>query len=201
MRVHWLLGSLLPLLALSACAPPAPVHFEMGPCAPASPDADGRAVIAGFYDAFSRHDFRGMACSYDPEIEFTDSIFGTLRGKRAFAMWAMLTSQGKDLKVQVSSVRGDATSGHAHWDAQYSFPFLMFTNDVDNHIEATFELRSGKIVRHKDEFDLPRWMSLALWPLGGAISEATIRDGVQKKLDAFIADHPQFQDPPAAAHP
>ena len=71
MRANWLLGSLLPLVSLSACAPPAPAHFEMGPCAAAPPDAAAPAVIAGFYDAFSRHDFRGMACSYDPDIEFT----------------------------------------------------------------------------------------------------------------------------------
>ena len=202
MRVSWLLCSLLPLLAVSACAPPpAPARFEMAPCAPVPADADGRAVVAGFYDAFARRDFRGMACSYDPQIEFTDSIFGTLRGKRALAMWAMLTSGSTDLKVQYSSVRGDASTAQAHWDAQYSFPFLAFTNQVDNHIDATFELRAGKILRHKDVFDLPRWMHLALWPLGGAISESTIRAGVQKKLDEFIQDHPQFQDTPAQPAP
>lgn len=173
----------------------------MGPCTAPPPDGDGRAVIAGFYEAFSRKDFRGMACSYDPAIELTDSIFGTLRGKRAFAMWAMLTSGGGDLKIQYSSVRGDATSGQAHWDAQYSFPFLMFTNHVENRIDATFALRDGKIIRHRDVFDLRRWMSMALSPLGGVISEDTIRSGVQKKLDKFIEDHPQFQETPAPPAP
>jgi limonene-1,2-epoxide hydrolase len=201
MRATWLLCGSLALLPACASAPSAPVHFETGPCAAAPADADGGAVIAGFYEAFSRRDFRGMACSYDPDIEFKDSIFGTLRGKRALAMWAMLTSQGTDLKIQYSKVRADASSGHAHWDAQYSFPFLAFTNHVDNHIDATFELRAGKIVRHRDVFDLPRWMSMALWPLGGVVSEATIRDGVQKKLDEFIKDHPELQDSPGHVLP
>jgi limonene-1,2-epoxide hydrolase len=201
MRLHWLLCGFFPLVSACASAPVVPAHFEMGPCKATPADGDGRAVITAFYEAFSHNDFRGMACSYDPQIEFTDSIFGTLRGKRAFAMWAMLTSGGGDLKLQYSNVRGDATSGQAHWDAQYSFPFLMFTNHVENRIDATFELRGGKIVRHKDVFDLPRWMSMALSPLGGVISEDTIRSGVQKKLDEFIQAHPQFQETPAPIAP
>lgn len=194
MRLHWLLCSALPLLSACASAPAVPPRFETAPCPEAPAGAEPSAVITGFYEAFARRDFRGMACSYDPGIEFTDSIFGTLRGKRALAMWAMLTSQSTDLKIKFSQVSADATSGHAHWDAQYTFPFLAFTNDVDNHIDATFELRSGKISRHRDVFDLQHWMGLALWPLGGVVSEETIRDGVTKKLDEFIAQHPELQD-------
>lgn len=198
-RMVFVLSPLLPLVSACASAPAVPARFELGPCPEARPDADASAVITGFYEAFARRDFLGMACSYDPEVEFTDSIFGKLRGKRALAMWAMLTSQGTDLRVQFSRVRGDATTGQAHWDAQYSFPFLAATNHVENSIDATFELRGGKIVRHTDTFDLRRWMRMALWPLGGIISEDTIKSGVQKKLDEFIAQHPEFQQTPSPA--
>jgi len=194
MRAQWLACSLLPLLSACASAPSVPARFETAPCPEARAGTDASAVIVGFYEAFSRRDFRGMACSYDSKIELTDSIFGTLRGKRALAMWAMLTSRATDLKLQYSQVRASASTGHAHWDAQYSFPFLAFTNQVDNHIDATFELRDGRIVRHTDVFDLQRWMAMALWPLGGVVSEDTIRDGVQKQLDEFIAEHPEFQE-------
>jgi hypothetical protein len=200
MRPRWMLCCLSPLLpVLSACAaaPAVPARFELGPCPEARADVDASAVIEGFYKAFARRDFLGMACSYDPNVEFTDSIFGSLRGKRALAMWAMLTSQATDLVVQCSRVRGDGSTGQAHWDAQYSFPFLAATNHVENSIDATFDLRDGKIVRHTDTFDLRRWMEMALWPLGGVISEGTIRSGVQTKLDDFIALHPEFQDTPS----
>ncbi|MEZ4307235.1 MAG: nuclear transport factor 2 family protein [Polyangiaceae bacterium] len=201
MRARLLLGGSLVLLTACASAPPVPPRFETAPCPEVKPAAEGEAVIAGFYEAFSRRDFRGMACSYDPSIEFTDSIFGTLRGKRALAMWAMLTSSGTDLTVQASQIRADGAEGHAHWDAEYTFPFLVFRNHVDNHIDATFELRDGKIIRHTDVFDLQRWMGLALWPLGGVISEDTIRGSVQERLDKFIAEHPEFQDAPVPAAP
>ncbi|MFO0759136.1 MAG: nuclear transport factor 2 family protein [Byssovorax sp.] len=194
MRLAPLLVLLGPLLVGCASAPPVPARFDLSPCpAPAEPPAS-QAVITGFYDAFGHRDFRGMACAYAPDIEFTDSIFGTLRGKRALAMWAMLTSQATDLTVAASHIQADGTTGQAHWDADYTFPFLLFHNHVDNHIDATFELSGGKITRHRDVFDLARWMSLALWPFGGVVSEGTIRDGVQKKLDDFIAEHPEFQD-------
>jgi limonene-1,2-epoxide hydrolase len=169
----------------------------MGPCP--APPTEGRVTIERFYRSFSQRDFAGMACAYHPDVEFTDSIFGTLRGKRALAMWAMLTSQGTDLVIRYSDVRADGATGHAHWDATYTFPFLTFPNQVDNHVEATFELRDGRIVRHRDVFDLRRWMSQALSPFGGIISESTIKNGVRKRLDDFIADHPEFQEPTAGA--
>ena len=201
MRSPWLLCSFLPLLSACAAAPLVPPYFETAPCPEVKPGVDGSAVITGFYEAFSRRDFRGMACWYDPNVEFTDPAFGTLRGKRAFAMWAMLTSQGKGLKIQFSQVRAEGTSGHAHWDAYYSFPFLAFTNQVENRIDATFELRDGKIVRHHDSFDLQRWMKMALWPLDGVISEDTFRGFARKKLDEFIEKYPQFQETKAAPAP
>ena len=170
------------------------VPFDVARC-PQEPEAPGgERVIARFYEAFARHDFPAMACNYDPEIVFTDSIFGELRGKRAFAMWSMLLSQPGDLEVRPSRIRVEGAEGHAHWDAFYTFPFLVFSNKVENSIDATFELRNGKILRHRDQFDLRRWMRMALWPFGGSVSEDTIRDGVRSRLDDYIARHPEFQD-------
>jgi limonene-1,2-epoxide hydrolase len=200
-RSHSLAAVKIPWLAVScavvACACAPPVRFATGPCP--APPADGHVTVERFYRAFSQRDFTGMACAYDPEVEFTDPVFGTLRGKRALAMWAMLTSQGTDLVIRYADVRADGATGHAHWDATYTFTFLTFPNQVDNHVDATFELRDGRILRHHDVFDLKRWMSEALSPLGGVVSESTIRNAVRKKLDDFIADHPEFQDAPAPA--
>ena len=196
---RWLLLTCLPLV--TACASAPKVHFETAPCPAVTPPPDGVTLITGFYEAFSRRDFRGMACSYTDDIEFTDSIFGTLRGKRALAMWAMLTSGDTDLTIRTSRIRAGETAGQAHWDADYTFPFVAFKNEVHNSIDATFELRAGKISRHTDVFDLRRWMTMALWPLDGIISEDTIRSSVQKRLDTFIEDHPEFQDTPKPKAP
>ncbi len=198
MSARWLAGFLLlgPLVVACASAPPGPARFETTPCPAAA--KDNAAVVTAFYEAFSRRDFLGMACSYAPEIEFTDSIFGTLRGKRALAMWAMLTSGATDLVVRYSNVGAEGDSAHAHWDAEYTFSFLFLDNHVENRIDATFTLRDGKIVRHQDVFDLARWMSMALTPFDGVVSESTIKETVQKKLDEFIQVHPEFQESPAA---
>jgi limonene-1,2-epoxide hydrolase len=201
MNARWLAASLVVLLPACATVPPGPVRFETTPCPDPPAAGEETAVVKGFYEAFSRRDFRGMACAYDPGIEFTDSIFGTLHGKRALAMWAMLTSQGGDLTIRYSDVHADATTGHAHWDADYSFEFLAAHNHVENSIDATFELRGGRITRHRDRFDLSRWMDMALWPLGGFVAESTIRSAVQRKLDEFIARHHEFQEVPAQGHP
>jgi hypothetical protein len=116
-------------------------------------------------------------------------------------MWAMLTARGTDLVIRHSNVGVDGATGHAHWDATYTFMFLTFPNHVENHIDATFELRDGRIVRHRDAFDLRRWMSQALSPIGGIISESTIKNGVRKELDAFMAAPPEFQEARPSAPP
>ena len=192
------LAGLVALTALAGCAgtqaqPKA--LFDAAQCPRDAAEPSGEQVVTRFYEAFARHDFPGMACNYAVDVEFTDSIFGTLKGKRALAMWAMLVAQGEDLVVVPSQIRADGGVTRAHWDARYTFAFLAFDNEVHNAVEATFELENGKIVRHRDQFDLRRWMHVALWPLGGAIREATIRSAVQTKLDDFIAKHPEFQEP------
>lgn len=190
------LGALL--FALTGCAAsqsPPKALFDAATCPRDAAEPSGERVVSRFYEAFARKDFPGMACNYDPNVEFTDSIFGTLEGKRALAMWAMLIAEGTDLVVVPSKVRTEGGVTRAHWDAHYTVPFLAFDNKVHNSIEATFELRGGKIVRHRDKFDLRRWMQMALWPLGGVASESTVRGTVQSKLDDFIAKHPEFQAP------
>jgi ketosteroid isomerase-like protein len=195
MKTASLVGAGLALIVGCASTPPPRVpDVSMPVCPLATPNEDHAAVINRFYGAFARHDFQGMACCYHHDIEFTDSIFGTLHGKRALAMWAMLVSRpNSTLKLQWSKVKVEGDHGTAHWDAQYEFPFLMFDNHVDNSIDATFEFKDGKIWKHRDRFDLDRWMHMALAPLGGVVSEGTIKGAVQKKLEEFIAEHPEYQ--------
>jgi hypothetical protein len=190
-------ASLALAAALLGCAstPAAPPPMMPARCPAEAADESGAQLVTRFYDAFARKDFRGMACCYHPEVEFHDSIFGTLKGKRAFAMWAMLVSRATDLRIQASGVQATGERGRAHWNAQYTFSFLMFSNRVENSIDAKFEFKDGKIYRHQDAFDLERWKDMALWPLGGVVDQDTVKKRVQSTLDDFIETHPEFQEP------
>jgi len=118
------------------------------------------ALIERFYRAFQNKDGAAMAACYHPDVQFSDPVFTDLRGPHAGAMWRMLTERGKDLKLEFRDVRADDRKGAAHWEAWYTFTGTG--RKVHNIIDAEFEFRDGKIVRHIDRFDLHRWAGQAL---------------------------------------
>ncbi len=117
-------------------------------------------LITRFYEAFARRDAEAMAACYADDIRFGDPVFTDLRGEQARDMWRMLTRRGKDLVVTFRDVQAYETTGSAHWDAEYTFSATG--KKVLNRIDATFEFRGGKIVRHTDVFDLGAWCAQAL---------------------------------------
>jgi ketosteroid isomerase-like protein len=119
-------------------------------------------LIHQFYQAFQRKDAEAMAGCYHPEVEFSDPVFPSLKGERAGHMWRMLCQRGKDLAVVYRDVEADGERGRAHWDATYTYS--ASGRPVENRVDATFEFRDGKIVRHVDRFDLYRWTRMALGP-------------------------------------
>lgn len=126
--------------------------------------SEHEALINQFYEAFARRDAEGMAACYHADVVFSDPAFGELRGKDAGDMWRMLTSRGKDLEVRHSQVSASGERGSAHWDATYTFSATG--RRVVNSIDATFVFRDGKIVEHRDSFDLYAWMKQAMGPVG-----------------------------------
>jgi ketosteroid isomerase-like protein len=147
-------------------------------------------LIHTFYRAFQRHDADAMAACYHDEIEFTDEVFPSLRGRRAGDMWRMLCARGKDLEIEFRDIRADAASGSAHWDARYTFS--KTGRRVLNRIDATFAFRDGKIVRHIDRFDFWLWTRQALGPSGVLLGWTPIvRKAVQRQaaeqLEAWAA--------------
>lgn len=78
-----------------------------------------------------------------------------LRGAEAGRMWRMLCECGKDLKIEFRYVQADEHRGKAHWEAW--FAFSATGKKVHNVVEASFEFRDGKIIRHTDQFDFRRW--------------------------------------------
>jgi ketosteroid isomerase-like protein len=149
-------------------------------------------LIRTFYRAFQKRDAEAMASCYHAEVEFSDEVFPLLRGRRAGDMWRMLCARGQDLEIEFRDVRAEGVSGSAHWDARYTFS--KTGRHVLNRIDATFEFREGKIVRHVDRFDFWRWSRQALGPAGllfgwTPILRKAVRRQAAAQLDAWTASH------------
>lgn len=146
-------------------------------------------LIKTFYTAFQARDANGMNACYRSDIIFSDPVFGTLRGPEATSMWRMLCERGKDLKVEFSNIHADETAGSAHWEAWYTFS--KSKRRVHNIIEAKFVFQDGKISQHTDRFNLWRWSSMALGPLGIFLGwtpfvQAGIRKEARRGLETFM---------------
>ena len=109
-----------------------------------------------------------MASLYHPEATFRDAAFDLKSGKEAGAMWKMLVTAGKDLRIEFRDLKADGNTGSAHWEAWYTFS--KTGRKVHKIIEAQFEFKDGLIYRHKDHFGFWRWsrqsLGLTGWILG-----------------------------------
>jgi ketosteroid isomerase-like protein len=149
-------------------------------------------LIQGFYTCFQQLDSNGMAECYAPDIVFSDAVFTHLEGKEVGAMWNMLASRAKNFTVIFRDVKADDECGSAHWEATYMFS--KTGRMVTNVIDAEFEFRDGKIVRHTDHFDFWRWARQALGAPGVVLGwtpflKKSVRAQARKGLDEFIASH------------
>jgi ketosteroid isomerase-like protein len=155
------------------------------------------ATIQRFYTAFARLDAATMATYYADNVVFQDEVF-TLTGKlETVGMWTMLCSATAGnpaskaaWQLAFSGVKADATSGQAHWDANYLFS--KTGRMVLNQIDAQFTFNeAGLIVKHHDSFNFWTWARQALgapglllgWtPFLRAKVQATAKEGLQKFL-------------------
>lgn len=147
-------------------------------------------LIEKLYTGFQHRDAEAMVACYADDIWFSDPVFRDLRGPRAGAMWRMLTGRATSLEITFGNIRADDTTGSAHWEARYVFTGTG--RSVHNVVDARFELRDGKIVRHADSFDLHRWAGMALGTSGKLLGWAPpFQNAIHKKamrgLEAFEA--------------
>jgi len=122
--------------------------------------ANMEQLITSFYESFGRQDAEGMVACYHEDIVFEDPAFGPLKGADAGNMWRMLCQNARELKVTYDQIEVNGTQGKAHWEAIYLFS--QTGRKVHNKIDAKFEFKDGKIIRHTDYFDLHRWAKQAL---------------------------------------
>jgi ketosteroid isomerase-like protein len=143
-------------------------------------------LISGFYSAFAAGDHATMARAYADDATFGDPVFPDLDAGQARAMWRMFCTSGNDVDVSFGDVHADDTRGSAHWEAIYAFP--KTGRRVHNKIDASFDLRDGKIVGHRDEFDLYAWTRMALGPVGTLLGWSPIvRNQVRAQAAAQLA--------------
>ncbi len=153
---------------------------------------ENAALITRFYEAFAAGDGETMAACYAPDAVFHDPVFTDLRGAHVAGMWKMLTEQGKDLVIRFSDIHADNDTGHAHWEADYTFSVTGKT--VNNVIDAEFTFRDGLIATHIDTFHLYRWTRMALGMPGVLLGwtplvQNRIRRTASKQLDRYMAKH------------
>ncbi len=152
-------------------------------------------LIETFYTAFQQKDYAGMIACYHDNVRFSDPVFTDLRGPQAKAMWHMLCERGQDLQATFHDVTADAQTGHAHWEATYTF---STGRKVHNVVDAAFVFQDGLIIEHQDTFDLWRWTRMALGPMGVLLGwspfvQGKVRKTAVSSLHTFITKHPTYQ--------
>ena len=72
-------------------------------------EAGGSPVIERFYRAFETKDFHTMQSLYHDQATFSDPVFADLNSREVKAMWQMLITASKDLKVTFKKVQNNGS--------------------------------------------------------------------------------------------
>jgi len=147
-----------------------------------------KTTIETFYKAFTNLDANTMVSCYHDDIVFEDPAFGILKGERAKAMWQMLcqSQKGKDFKVVVSDIKGNAINGSAHWEAYYTFS--KTGRNVHNKIDAEFVFKEGLIIKHTDKFNLHSWAKQAMGLKGLILGSTSYFSNKLKSQTNYLLD-------------
>lgn len=144
------------------------------------------SLIETFYTSFQNLDAEAMSRCYHPDIRFSDPVFPLLVGAEVSGMWRMLCSQAKNFELTFSDVQANDQTGKAHWEALYDFSATG--RRVHNRIDAAFEFREGKIIKHTDAFDFWKWSRMALGPAGTLLGwTPLVRNKVQRQARERLA--------------
>ena len=133
-----------------------------------------------------------MGSYYHKDIVFQDPAFGKLNGKKAIKMWEMLLSNKEAApKVSFSNIKADSKQGTAEWRAEYFYGPQK--RKVINQVHAKFSFKEGKIIEHSDSFNIWKWSSQALGPIGYFIGwtpfmKSKIQKLANKRLNKFIEE-------------
>jgi len=143
-------------------------------------------LIQKFYEDFKNKDYKAMIQAYHPSVEFSDALFD-LRGDAAAAMWYMLCKDATDLEVKLVDCAANDEVGVAHREASYNFSETG--RRVHNVVEARFEFKDGKIIKHQDDWNFWKWSNMALGLVGRFLGWTPIVKNAAKKKAATKLDN------------
>jgi hypothetical protein len=117
-------------------------------------------TIIKFYTSFANADVAQMCECYHPKIQFSDPVFGQLKGDDVCQMWKMLIEKSNgNMKIDFSEVNANEHLGSALWIAQYNFG--KTNRKIVNTVTAKFLFKDGLIIKHTDDFDIWKWSQQA----------------------------------------
>jgi len=134
-------------------------------------------LLRSFFASLDRSDAPGMCKCYQRGVFFSNPIYHSLKSWEAAAMWHMLCENATEINVDVSEIRADHDGGVAKWEIRYVYGDSGKV--VDCSVTSRFKFFQGKIVRQADDFDLWRWIRMALGIKGALLGWSP---GFQKKL-------------------
>ena len=152
------------------------------------------ALLEKLFTCLNEKDHEGMAACYDPEAKFEDIAFNLDGRKQIHAMWHMISET--DLCACFKVLRADSFDGEVALTDVYTFSETK--RPVHNRIRCEFQFRDGLIVNHRDSCNALWWGIQALGPLLGLLSwivPKKRKEKARKKLEAFIEDHPEYDEP------
>ncbi len=142
------------------------------------------ALLTKFYTAFANANSNQMSECYHAKIQFSDPVFGLLKGKEVSAMWEMLLEKSNgNLVIDFSEVKADDYSGSVKWVATYRFS--KTNRKVINIIHSKFQFQDGLIIKQADDFDVWKWASQALGVSGFLLGWTGY---LQKKIQKNASD-------------
>ncbi|MDP5170295.1 MAG: nuclear transport factor 2 family protein [Bacteroidia bacterium] len=154
-----------------------------------------KELLQQFYSAFSEGNAERMVACYHDNVTFEDPAFGVLRGDEAKGMWRMLLSRRSDgTTIEAKEIRADGDSGTVVWMAEYTYGPKK--RHVVNHITGSFRFADGKIIDHRDHFDMWAWTRQALGLSGyllgwSSFMKKKVQATTNKLLQAFLAKEKQ----------
>lgn len=123
-------------------------------------------TLEKLYNAFAHLDAGTMAQCYAADAAFDDEAFSLRGHQQVTGMWHMLCdatrAKGREVwRLEYSGISADASSGQAHWEADYRFSATG--RMVHNVINSRFTFDPQGLIRTQhDAFDFWAWSRQAL---------------------------------------
>lgn len=155
-----------------------------------------KQVIENFYNALNEGNIQEMMKQYHSDVIFEDPGFGKLDYYQVVKMWEMLISKrSQSFKLIYKNVEAHENVGSVNWIVTYHYSATQ--RKVVNNIMAQFKFCDGKIIEHKDSFNLWKWTRQALGISGyllgwTAFMRKKLNQGTKEVLEDYIQKNPNL---------